>query len=190
LKREEVMGNCSSIKQRGMTLIELVCVITIVAVIAAFATRGASAAINAARASNSVSNLFASLTRARSFAATAGVDVVLCPSTNGTSCAPGYHWEGGWIAFPATHSGSDRTSDEPILLRQEALPSKVHLTTSPGRTRVRFQQSGGNAGSNVTFTVCDGRGAASAKAYAMANSGTLRATELDRNYVMQSCAGL
>ncbi len=64
----------------------------------------------------------------------------------------------GWIAFAATHTGSDRTADEPVLVRQQALPRKVHLVTSAGRTRVRFQPSGGNAGSNVTFTFCDGRG--------------------------------
>ena len=184
------MEDCTPIQHRGVTLIELVCVIAIVAVIAAFAARGASAAINAARASNSVSSLFAALTRARSFAATANVDVVLCPSSNGTTCALGYHWEGGWIAFPATHAGSDRTSDEPILVRQEALPAKVHLITSVGRTRVRFQQSGGNAGSNVTFTLCDGRGAKAASAYAMANNGNLHATVIDPVYVAQACAGL
>ena len=32
------------------------------------------------------------------------------------------------------------------LLKQDALPRKVHLVTSAGRTRVRFQPSGGDAG--------------------------------------------
>jgi type IV fimbrial biogenesis protein FimT len=176
-------------KQTGMTVIELIIALTVVAIIAAFATSGASAAINASRASNSVSSLFAALTRARSFAASAGVDVVLCPSVNGTSCVAGYHWENGWIAFVATHTGSDRTTDEPIVLRQEALPQKIHLITSAGRTRVRFQPSGGNAGSNATFTLCDGRGAASASAYAMANNGSLHATAVDPHYVPLACAG-
>jgi type IV fimbrial biogenesis protein FimT len=175
-------------QQEGVTLIELLCVVAIVAVIAGFATRMGSAAINAARSSNSVSNLFATLTRARSFAASAGVDVVMCPSSDGETCAAGYHWEGGWIAFPATHAGSDRTLDEPVLLRQQALPPKVHLITSAGRTRVRFQPSGGNAGSNVTFTLCDGRGAGSASAYAMANNGALHAIAPDPDRIAQACA--
>lgn len=184
------MDNLSRHRQTGVTIIELVCVLAVVGVIAMFATRGASAAINASRTSNSVANLFAALTRARSFAATAGVDVVLCPSTNGTNCAPGYHWEHGWIAFSATHAGSDRTADEPILLRQEALPPKVHLITSAGRSRVRFQPSGSNAGSNATFTFCDGRGPHSASAYAMANNGSLRSAAVDPAYVAIACAGL
>ena len=164
-------------RETGMTLVELVCAIAIVMVVTAFAVSGASAAINAARTSNSVANLFAALTRARSFAATAGVDVVLCPSADGRTCADGDHWEIGWIAFAATHSGSDRTDDEALLLRQEALPRRVHLVTSAGRARVRFQPSGSNAGSNVTFTFCDGRGPRAASAYAMANNGSLHASD-------------
>ena len=184
------MGNFSQHRETGMTVIELVIALTIVGILVAFATSGASAAINASRASNSVSSLFAALTRARSFAASAGVDVVLCPSVNGSSCVAGYHWEDGWIAFAATHAGSDRTADEPILLRQEALPQKVHLITSAGRTRVRFQPSGGNAGSNVTFTLCDGRGPRSASAYAMANNGALHAVTADPTYLTSACANL
>jgi len=177
-------------KEAGVTLIELVTVLAIVAIVATFAARGASAAMNAGRTSNSVASLYAALTRARSSAATGGVDVVLCPSTNGTSCAAGFHWENGWIAFAATHPGSNRTADEPILLHQQALPPKIHLITSVGRTRVRFQPSGGNAGSNATFTFCDGRGPRSASAYAMANNGTLHAVAVDAAYVRQACAGL
>jgi len=184
------MSTISQYERNGFTLIELITVIAIVGTVALFASSAASAAINASRTSNSVSSLFAALTRARSAAAASAVDVVLCPSSDGFACASGYHWEGGWIAFAATHAGSDRTADEPILLRQQALPPKVHLITSAGRTRVRFQPSGGNAGSNVTFTFCDGRGAASASAYAMANSGALHATTADPTYVTSACASL
>lgn len=175
------------IHQEGLTLIELVVAIAIVATIAAFAARGASAAINASRASSGVASLYASLTRARSLAALGTADIVLCPSTDGTSCTGGYHWENGWIVFPALHSGSDRTADEPVLLHQAALPPKVHLITSAGRTRLRFQPSGSNAGSNVTFTVCDGRGARAASAYAMANNGNLHATAVDAAAAAIAC---
>ena len=177
-------------KQTGVTLIELVVGLAIVAAIAVFASRGASAAINASRSSNSVSMLYASLTRARSLAASAGVDIVLCPSTDGATCAAGYHWENGWIVFPALHSGSNRTSDEPILVHQAALPAKVHLITSAGRTRVRFQSNGGNAGSNATFTICDARGERWAASYAMANNGTLHESAREPSNVSLACASL
>ena len=37
-----------------------------------------------------------------------------------------------------------------------------------------FQPNGGNAGSNATFTLCDGRGAARAATLVLANDGRLR----------------
>ncbi|TLY52098.1 MAG: prepilin-type N-terminal cleavage/methylation domain-containing protein [Gammaproteobacteria bacterium] len=177
-------------KQSGLTLVETMFAVAIVAMLAGFASSSVSAAVQAAHSSSGLSSLIAALTRARSSAANLAVDVVLCPSRDGASCSAGDHWESGWIAFAATHSGSDRTSDEPILLRQQALAPKVHLVTSAGRTRIRFQPSGGNAGSNATFTLCDGRGSTKATAYAMANNGNLHSTTPDAAYVADACAGI
>ena len=177
-------------KQAGLTLIETVFAMAIVAVLAGIASNSFSAAVQAAHSSNGLASLIAALTRARSSAANLSVDVVLCPSRDGANCIAGDHWEGGWIAFAATQPGSDRIGDEPVLLRQGALAPKVHLVTSSGRTRIRFQPSGSNAGSNATFTFCDGRGPAKATAYAMANNGNLHSTTLDATFVANACSGL
>ena len=183
------MQHSSAIRQTGVTLIELMFALAIIGILLGFASNGVSAAMNASRTSNGFSSLLASLTRARSIAANSEVDVVLCPSIDGASCAVGDHWENGWIAFQAMHGGSDREADEPILLRQEALLPKVHLVTTKGRTRIRFQPNGGNAGSNATFTFCDGRGARAAQAYAMSNPGNLRATAPEAANVAEACSG-
>ena len=113
------MQHSSAKRQTGVTLIELMFALAIIGILLAFASSSVSAAMNAARTSSGFSSLLAALTRARSAAANSEVDVVLCPSADGTSCAAGDHWENGWIAFQATHSGSDRDADETILLRQE-----------------------------------------------------------------------
>ena len=176
--------------QSGITVVELMFALAIAAILFGFATSSVSAAVNAARTSSGFSSLLASLTRARSIAANAGVEVVLCPSSDGTACSDEYHWEHGWIAFQATHGRSDRESDDPILLQQGALPTPVHLTTTAGRTRIRFQASGGNVGSNVTFTFCDGRGAKAAQSYAMSNPGNLRGIPPEPDTVAQACGGV
>jgi type IV fimbrial biogenesis protein FimT len=172
----------------GISAIELLFVLAILAIVCTFATSSVSAAINAARSNNGLASLVAAITRARTIAASSETDVVLCPSSDGNSCATGFHWEDGWIAFQATHGGNDRERDEPIVLRQAALPTKVHLVTTKGRTRLRFQANGGNAGSNATFTFCDGRGARAASAYAMSNTGNLHATQPDPTNVAEACA--
>ena len=183
------MQNFLHEKQTGLTLIELVAVLAIVAVLASLVTRAGSAAIYASRNASGLSSLMVSLMKARSTAANTEVDVVLCPSANGETCSTGYHWENGWIAFQATLTGSNRLPGEPIVQRQEALPARVHLITSAGRTRIRFQGNGGNAGSNATFTMCDARGPRAASAYAMANNGNLHATVTDPTHVAQACEG-
>jgi len=51
----------------------------------------------------------------------------------------------------------------------------VHLRSTPGRRRLVLHPPGGAAaGTNVTFTLCDGRGASRTVALVLANSGRLR----------------
>ena len=95
-------------RQTGVTLIELMFALAITGILLGFVSSSVSAAMNAARTNSGFSNLLASLTRARSSAVNTEIDVVLCPSANGTSCATSDHWENGWIVFQATHGGSDR----------------------------------------------------------------------------------
>ena len=179
-----------SVKQTGLTLVELMFAVAIVAVLASVASTSVFAAVHAARGSDGIASLVASITRARSSAANMGVEVVLCPSFDGASCAEGDHWENGWIAFASTHGTGGREPDEPILLRQGALLPKVHLVSTKGRTRLRFQPSGGNVGSNITFTLCDGRGAGKASAYAIGNNGNLHSATPEQPNVLEACSGL
>lgn len=175
---------------RGFTLIELMIVLAVVAVLASLVGMSVSSAVSASSSASAKAELVASLTRARSFAASGTVDVVLCPSLDNATCATGYHWENGWIAFAAVDPGSIPTSNDTVLIRHDALRKGVHLITSKGRTRIRFQPSGGNAGSNVTFTFCDSRGPKAASAYAISNAGNLHPTEPKPAYVELACAGL
>ena len=63
---------------------------------------------------------------------------------------------------------------ERVLRVQPPLRGRVRLRSTAGRVRIVFQGNGGNVGSNVTFTLCDGRGAAQAKTLVVANEGRLR----------------
>ncbi len=184
------MKHRKSNRRAGFTLIEMMIVLAVVAVLVGMVSVSVSSVTNASRSASAKASLVASLMRARSMAATGNVDVVLCPSLDAKTCASGYHWENGWIAFAAISPGSDRTGDDPVLAQQGNLRPNVHLVTTSGRTRIRFQPSGGNAGSNVTFTFCDGRGPKAATAYAMSNAGNLHPTKPKAANVAEACAGL
>lgn len=172
----------------GYTLIELLLAVAVVGTLGLFASSVAGSAVHAARATDATSRLLASLTQARTTAAVYGADVVLCPSSDGSQCADDYHWESGWIAFVDKTGDSERAGDEPLLLTEKALSERVHLITSAGRTRIRFQPNGSNAGSNATFTLCDGRGKAKATALVMANNGNLRRADPTPERVAEACA--
>ena len=107
-----------------------------------------------------------------------GAEVVVCPSGDGASCSASSDWSGGWIAFADLDADRAHGPGETMLRQEPALAGDTHLRSTTGRTRVVFQPHGGAAaGSNVTFTLCDGRGAAKATTLVLANSGRIRQDE-------------
>src|SRR5690606_2521841 len=108
-----------------------------------------------------------------------GSEVVVCPG-GGDGCRDTYDWSAGWLAW-ADLDGDRRVDPSEALLREvPALAGEVHLRTTPGRRRLVLHPHGGAAaGTNATFTLCDGRGTAKAVALVLASSGRLRAAKPD-----------
>ncbi|HET6603972.1 MAG TPA: GspH/FimT family pseudopilin [Xanthomonadaceae bacterium] len=158
----------------GFTLLELMIAVAVVAILFAVAIPALANALEAARAGDARSGLLASLTRAVSRAAITGRHAVLCPSGDALACDAGQDWSGGWIAFLDRNGNREREADETVFFHQGALAGKVRLRSTVGRTRIVIQPSGGNAGSNVTFTLCDGRGPARAQTLVISNRGRIR----------------
>lgn len=161
--------------QRGLTLIELLFVLGIVCLLTMIAVPALSGAVEAARATDARSELLLSIVAAVNHAALTGNHAVLCPSLDGAHCRTGTDWSGGWIAFTDNNGDREHAATEFMIQRQPALSGKVRLTSTVGRSRLVFQGNGGNAGSNVTFTLCDGRGPAKAQTLVLSNDGRLRA---------------
>ena len=173
---------------RGFTLIELLIAVTIIAVLFGIALPAVSNTLEAARAIDTRSELLASLTTASQRAALTGQRSVLCPSADGVSCLDNEDWSAGWIVFSDPDADRAHDSGEPLLHQQAALAGKVHLRSTVGRTRIVFQGNGGNAGSNVTFTLCDGRGPARAVSLVISNAGRLRESVPSAAAVAATCA--
>ena len=161
-------------RNHGFTLIEALIVLAIASVLVGVAVPAWSAAVEGAHAASTRGALLETLTRSISHAAVAGSEVVLCPGDS-SGCRDTVDWSGGWIAYADLDGNRQRGANETLLQMQPPLPGKVHLRSTAGRTRIVFQANGGNAGSNVTFTLCDGRGAAQATTLVLANDGRLRA---------------
>ncbi len=174
---------------RGFTLLECLIAMAIAALLFGIALPAASNGLEAARACNARSELLSGLTTASTRAALTSQRTVLCPSLDGVQCSDSEDWSAGWIVFIDPNADRHHDPDERLLQQQGPLAGKVHLRSTVGRTRIVFQGNGGNAGSNVSFTLCDGRGAARAVSLVLSNAGRLREGVPTEAAIAATCAG-
>ena len=158
----------------GFTLPEAAASVAIIGILAAIAGAAADGAVHAARAADARSALLDTYQFAIRHAATRGIPVVACPVDVSGACRDAIDWSDGWYVFEDGDGDRDRDAGEPVIGTWPRLGHRVHLRSTVGRKRLVFQPSGGNAGSNATFTLCDGRGAAKATQLVLSNSGALR----------------
>lgn len=160
--------------RRGFTLIELALVLAVASILLAFALPSFLGSLEASRSQDARGSLLASVVSAVNQATLTGRRTVLCPGTEGLGCADTADWSGGWMVFIDTDADGQYDAGERIVTRRGTLSGKVRLRTTEGRKRLTFQPSGSNAGSNATFTLCDGRGPAFAQTLVLNNAGQMR----------------
>ena len=172
---------------RGFALLELVVGLGIALVLLLVASVAIGGGLEAARAGEARTQLLGSLALAATRAGVTGTHAVVCPSVDGRSCTGAIDWTPGWIVFLDANEDGHADAGEHQLQRVPALSGQVRLRSSTGRTRVTFQGNGGNAGSNLTFTLCDGRGPAKARALVLSNFGRLRDLPADAAAAAATC---
>lgn len=159
---------------KGFTLVEALIAMAVAAILLAVAVPSWSHAMAAANAGSVRARLAASLLDAVRHSVLAESEVVVCPIGASGHCSGSANWDGGWIVFADLNGNRIPDQNETRLSGGPALPENVHLRTTASRTRLVFQPNGGNAGSNVTFTLCDARGPKSATTLVLSNAGNLR----------------
>lgn len=165
---------------RGFTLVEMGLALAVAAICLGCAIPAITGQVSAAHAATAKSAMVETFDKALTHSTVTGAEVVLCPTSGGDGCVDTIDWSGGWIAFADLDGNRSRGPGETLLLRQAAFAHGVHLRSTSGRKRLVFQPSGGAAaGSNVTFTLCDSRGAAKATTLVLANSGQFRQDKAD-----------
>ena len=161
-------------KDAGFTLIEAVIAMAVAAVLFAIAVPAWTDARAAVHNAATRASLEGSLLDAIRHASITATEVVICPSSGADRCSGSPDWSDGWIVFADLDADRSRDANETLLRRAAPLESGFRLRSTQGRTRLVIQPNGGNAGSNVTFTLCDGRGPAKATTLVLSNRGQLR----------------
>ena len=119
-----------------------------------------------------------------------GRQIVVCPSANQIDCAHDLRWHQGWINFIDNNHKGEHEVDEEVIGVAQAQPAGVAILSTSGRHRIRYQADGTSDGSNLTLTVCDRRGTASATSLVVSNSGRLRSGVPSQAQAAAACSAI
>ena len=136
---------------RGLTLIELMVAIAVLAVLAMIAAPSFNNQLASSRVESAASELKAALDFARSEAIKQSLSVSACPSTNGTSCvASSTNWGGGWLIWTDVSNEGVLDSGEAVIQTFGAVNSAVTMS-GPGSV-ISFK-SLGQVAAGQTFSL-------------------------------------
>ncbi len=148
-------------KQTGVTLIELMVVITIAGVLAATAAPSLSGMINKMKQTSAMSLLAGDLNRARGEAIKRNRRVLMCVRLNDTTCGTGTNWANGWLichddAELGACDTSTTTTDtqNPIVITVRPPISSNLTLTSIGAAAgpvIQFNPNGTQGSAGTTF---------------------------------------
>jgi type IV fimbrial biogenesis protein FimT len=159
-------------RERGVTLLEAMVVVSIAAILAVLAVPGMLELIWDARQEASAMDMYLHLNYARSESIRRGYRVAVCPSRDGASCLGAAIWESGWIVFADLNSNGIVDGAETILRAHGKLDEGSTMRGS--RQRITYQSTGFSPGYNDTLKLCDVRGAARARSVVINMVGRVR----------------
>lgn len=172
--RRDRFGGSTAAVERGVTLLELLVVVTIVAILATLASPSFGSLRRTAGVGTAATELLAALHFARSAAALDGRPVTLCLSADGQACvASSSDPANGWLVFAQPGAGvvSASTSVVPPILRQFHVTDGVVVRGS--RAAVTFWPAA-RMSLTSTFDLCDARREVAGRAVVVSQTGRPR----------------
>ena len=144
------------IRNCGVTLIELIIVLTIAGVLAALAAPGMQRFVASNRLTAQVNDLLADISFARSDAIKRNTSAGLCTSTSGTSCTASGNWANGWLVYYVCPTGdpSGCTAGNNVVVKVHESLSGSNTLTGPADALV-YSKSGVLSSGAGQFTLTD-----------------------------------
>jgi type IV fimbrial biogenesis protein FimT len=170
---------------RGITLIELLVTLAIIAILIALVTPSFETVIHKNRIAATANLLNSSLQLARSEAITRGLRVTICKSASVDQaqpvCSQAANWQDGWLAF--ANQGHDCTvdaGDELLKVFQPASDQVTITATSSFDSCLSYLPDGTSEGTSFTngsFSMCLNAGAGG-RTLIISNTGRIRLDDI------------
>jgi type IV fimbrial biogenesis protein FimT len=112
---------------RGLTLVETLCVISIVAILMVLAVPTYRVLLHRSQLVSVADSLQMHMMLARSEAILRNGRLVLCKSASGLACSPSGGWEQGWILFHDRNGNGVVDPSDTLVSRVHALPPNVRV---------------------------------------------------------------
>lgn len=149
---------------RGITLVELLVVLTIAAIVVSTAVPSFTWSISSYRISSQVNGWIGDLQYTRAEAIKRGQTVTLCASQNGSSCTTSTsNWQSGWIVFADANGNATVDGGEAVLRAQAPLTGGNTFSADNSVRAITFNREGFAAGlpaGVVTLSLRDANSAA------------------------------
>jgi type IV fimbrial biogenesis protein FimT len=137
-------------RMTGFTMMELLIVITIVAILAGIGAPSFRNITTSYRIAGEVNGLLGDMQFARAEAIKEGQNVTICVSSNGTSCTGGTAWQNGWTVFPVVATAPTAAQSAATVLRVQSAfsGSDTFVDHTSGTNTVTFDRNGLISGLN------------------------------------------
>jgi type IV fimbrial biogenesis protein FimT len=114
-------------RSAGVTLVELLVGLAVMALLLAVAVPSFSAMLQNTQRSTLTNDFLADLALTRTEAIRRGQRVAMCKSADGAACTTADHWDQGWLLFVDANNNGLRESGETLVRQQSALPAGWRL---------------------------------------------------------------
>lgn len=156
---------------RGVTLVEQVMVVAVLAILAGMASPSLAGLVRRGRVQSAQMDFLEALGYARGEAVLLRARVLFCPTRDRVHCSDESRWDSGWLV------GVDRNRDnqpDHAPLRVGDGHTRLRIQSSASRRRVAFLSDGSASGSNLTLLFCSPDDAGESLGVVVSNSGRVR----------------